>query len=106
MPLPPGKGIRRLVLPEQDTHLEHSRPPRALQSPPPLADLNHLEGGLLNTHGSAELPRPLEFTVEAVSSRVCLVTATTHWQGLHFSWCHLLGMMNTTAINHAHEAFG
>lgn len=64
------------------------------------------------THGTEELLLSLWNSIcrlqfnRAVSIRVSppVLLRLTQWQGLHFSWCRLLAMKNTTVTNHVHEA--
>lgn len=109
------------MLPEQDTHLEHSKamaPPTGSACPPLQADLND---GLLNTGlpekgldtGAVQNLLSLwnslrRHQLRPMSPPGCALLSCydSYWQGLHFSWCHLLAMVNTIVINHVHEAFG
>lgn len=115
--------IRRLVLPEQDIHPEHS-PPTAppagsiCQSPPPSEPLKRwppehktswVRPGHMAVQNFLSLWHSLrrhQLSCLSPPGSALLHCYDSHWQGLHFSWCHLLAMMNTTAINHVHEAFG
>lgn len=98
------------MLPEQDTHLEHSKamtPPTGSACPPLQADLND---GLLNTGlpekgldtGAVQNLLSLwnslrRHQLRPMSPPGCALLSCydSYWQGLHFSWCHLLAMVNT-----------